>query len=108
MAGDKRKADQISELEDEDAGPKQIDPYGVTEEAPAKSAITSEEYHKLKEGIKHVCYRITEPLKKSEFKDASSIKIVALTEERLLENGSEEIMVSISGNMGSGMNCSKR
>lgn len=103
MAGQKRKADGISELEGDDVGPVQIPPYDVNKEVPAKSVVISEEYRKLNTGIKHVCSRVTDPLKKSEYKDASSIKVVELTEQRLSDNSSEEIMVSISGNMGSGM-----
>lgn len=102
MAGVKRKADEISELEVDDAGPVQVPPYDVTTETSAKSVVTSKEYNKLKDGIQHICQRITEPPKKSEFKDASTIKVVELTEARLLQNSTEEIMVTVTGNMGSG------
>lgn len=104
MAGIKRKADEISELEEDDAGPVQIPPYDVAEETSAKAIVTSDEYNKLKDGIRNICQRITEPLKKSEFKDASAVRVVELTEARLLDNGSEEIMVTVAGNMGSGKN----
>ena len=102
MAGVKRKADEISDLEKDDAGPVQIPPYDVTKETSAKSVVTSDEYNKLKDGIQHICQRITEPLKKSEFKDASAIRVIEMTEARLLKNSSEEIMVTVTGNMGSG------
>jgi len=104
MAGIKRKANEISELEADDSGPVQVPPYDVTKETSAKSVVTSDEYNKLKKGIKHVARRITEPLKKSEYCDASSVvKVVNLTEQRLEENVPETIMVTIGGNMGSGM-----
>jgi len=104
MAGVKRKASEISELEKDDTGPVQVPPYDATKETSAKSVVTSDEYNKLKDGIQHICQRITEPLKKSEFKDASAIRVIELTEARLLENSSEEIMVTVTGNMGSGKN----
>lgn len=103
MAGVKRKADEILELEKDDAGPVQVPPYDVTKETSAKSVVTSDEYNKLKKGIKHVACRITDPLKKSEYSGASSVvKVVNLTEQRLTENIPESIMVTIGGNMGSG------
>jgi hypothetical protein len=104
MAGVKRKADEISELEADDSGPVQIPPYDVTKETSAKALLTNDAYKKLKDGIRHVCQRITEPLKKSEFKDTSAMRVIELTEARLLENSSEEIMVTVTGNMGSGKN----
>lgn len=104
MAGAKRKASEILELEKDDSGPVQMPPYDVSKEKSARSVVTSDEYNKLKAGIQHICQRITEPLKKSEFKDASAIRVPELTEARLLENSSEEIMVTITGNMGSGKN----
>lgn len=103
----KRKADtldELLELEKDDTGPVQVPPYDVTKESSAKSVVTSDEYNKLTKGIKHVARRITEPLKKSEYCDASSVvKVVNLTEQRLTENVPETIMVTIGGNMGSGM-----
>lgn len=104
MAGVKRKADDISQLEADDQGPALVPPYNVSTEISAKSVVSSDEYNKLYKGIRHVARRITEPLKKSEYKDASSVvKVVELTKQRLTENTPEAIMVSISGNMGSGM-----
>lgn len=100
----KRKADDISDLEKDDAGPVQVPPYDVTKEISAKSVVTSDEYNKLQKGIKHVARRITDPLKKSEYCGASSVvKVVNLTEQRLTANVPESIMVTIGGNMGSGM-----
>lgn len=104
MAGIKRKANEISELEADDSGPVQVPPYDVAKETSAKSVVTSDEYNKLKKGISRVAHRITEPLKKSEYCDASSVvKVVNLTEQRLEENVPESIMVTIGGNMGSGI-----
>lgn len=104
MAGNKRKASEILDLEEDDAGPVQVPPYDVATETSTKSVVTSDEYNKLKKGIKHVARRITEPLKKSEYCEASSVvKVVNLTEQRLEENVPETIMVTIGGNMGSGM-----
>ena len=104
MAGLKRKADEISELEKDDTGPVQVPPYDVTKETSAKSVVGSDEYNKLKKGIKHVACRITEPLRKSEYCVAPSVvKVINLTEQRLTENVPESIMVTIGGNMGSGM-----
>lgn len=104
MAGIERKANEISELEADDSGPVQVPPYDLTKETSAKSVVTSDEYNKLRKGIKEVARRITEPLKKSEYCDASSVvKVVNLTEQRLEENVPETIMVTIGGNMGSGM-----
>jgi hypothetical protein len=104
MAGAKRKADEISELEGDDTGPVQVAPYDVSKETSATSVVTSDEYNKLKKGIKHVACRITDPLKKSEYCEASSVvKMINLTEERLTENAPETITVTIGGNMGSGV-----
>lgn len=109
MAGVKRKASEILDLEKDDAGPVQVPPYDVATETSTKSVVTSDEYNKLKKGIKHVARRITEPLKKSEYCDASSVvKVVNLTEQRLEENVPETIMVTIGGNMGSGMYPARR
>jgi hypothetical protein len=108
MAGVKRTADEISKLEADDVGPVPVPTYDVTKETSAKSVVTSDEYNKLKKGIKHIARRITDPLKKCEYRDASSVvKLVELTEQKLTENAPEDITVTVSGNMGSGMSCTR-
>lgn len=102
MAGYKRKADEITQDAVDNIGPVQVPAYDVSKEPPATSVVTSEEYRKLKAGITKICTDITDLLKQSKFQSSSTARVLEMTEERLLETNAEEIMVSISGNMGSG------
>ncbi|KAL1584732.1 hypothetical protein WHR41_06887 [Cladosporium halotolerans] len=102
MVGYKRKANEITQDDLESIGPMQVPPYDVSKEPPATSVVTSEEYCKLKSGTAKICSWITDLLKQSKFQNSSTARVLEMTEERLLETNAEEIMVSISGNMGSG------
>lgn len=102
MAKRKRQTLDVSELLDRDLDLEPIPAYDIAHEKMPDSVLLSKEYIFLQQGAQYLYQLLTEPLAECRVSDTVTEQLTDSAQRCLLSYRSEQIMVSIRGNMGSG------